>query len=127
MPTIDGLKITHPDGTLLGWQAECPYCGQQVRFVALTLEQSSRIDGRCQHYSDGGSPQKFEFSCTQEEERDRAEQREIDARIAQELDERRVEEGSRGFTVVELLTSLLIVCLSGLVTLVVIHFVVKFW
>ena len=89
MPTIDGLKITMPDGTLLGWQAECPYCGQQVRFVAATARRSHRIENKCEHYWDGGSPQKFEFSCTQEEERDRAEQHEIDARIAQELAERR--------------------------------------
>ena len=94
MPTIDGLKITHPDGTLLGWQAECPYCGQQVRFVAATVRKGFRVEGRCQHYSDGGSPQKFEFHYTGEE-RDRAEHREIDARIAQEIDERRAEEGFR--------------------------------
>ncbi len=87
MQKIDGLKVTMPDGTLLGWQAECPYCGQQVRFVALTLEHSSRVDGRCQHYSDGGSPQEFEFYSAKE--RDSAEQREIDARTAQEIDERR--------------------------------------
>lgn len=89
MPTIDGLKITHPDGTLLGWQAECPYCGQQVRFVAATVRKGFRVEGRCKHYWDGSAPQKFEFSCTQEEERDRAEQREIDARISQELAEGR--------------------------------------
>ena len=89
MLTIDGLKLTLPDGTLLGWQAECPYCGQQVRFVAATARRSHRIENKCEHYWDGGSPQKFEFSCTQEEERDRAEQREIDARISQELVEGR--------------------------------------
>lgn len=70
MPMINGLKVTDPDGRLLGYQANCPYCGTRVR-GGYHLPQIWDVRNQCEHYVTVSVNSKgfvFEFTETPEPE-----------------------------------------------------------
>lgn len=86
MPTIKGLAVRDPDGTLLGWQAECCYCQMQSRLAG------EQVVSECEHLVAVGICRDrvtFDFAETDDERRDREYDQEINRRILQEVEERR--------------------------------------
>ena len=88
MPTVKGLRILDPSGKTLGFQAECPICGEQAKRSCL-----GNILSECVHHRDMEAdptvmPVMFRFEET-DDDQDRERERETNNRILEELEERR--------------------------------------